>query len=152
PWPRRPRPGAPSEGHRGPGRRAASSPGAWSHPLSRAVTAAGWCLSGVSIEGEDAPLVAGVQAAGVGDVGVAGAAEGAGGRVADGGEGIGLVPGADPLEILGEGLVAHVVLAVLDSPVAAGVDAQVAARCARRGPALAPGLSLGRPGRPRADP
>ena len=46
---------------------------------------------------------------GVGDVGVPGAAEGADDQVADGGVGIGLVAGADLLEILAEGLVPDVV-------------------------------------------
>jgi hypothetical protein len=61
--------------------------------------------SGVSVQGEDALVVAGMPAAGVGDVGVAGPAEGTGGQVADGGVGVGLVPGADALHVLGEGLV-----------------------------------------------
>jgi hypothetical protein len=49
----------------------------------------------VPVEGKDALVVAAVVAAGVGDVGEPGAAEGAGDQVADGGIGIGLVPGAD---------------------------------------------------------
>jgi hypothetical protein len=48
----------------------------------------------VSVEGEDALVVAAVVAAGVGDVGEPGAAESVGYQVADGGVGIGLVPGA----------------------------------------------------------
>jgi hypothetical protein len=57
----------------------------------------------VSVEGQDALVIAVV--AGVGDVGKAGAADGAGGEVADGSVGTGLVPGADPLEVIGECLV-----------------------------------------------
>jgi hypothetical protein len=48
--------------------------------------------SGVSVEGEDALVVAAVPAAGVGDVGVPGVPERAGDQVADGCEGRGLVP------------------------------------------------------------
>jgi hypothetical protein len=69
--------------------------------------------SGVSVEGEDALVVAGMKTPGVGDAGAPGAAEGADDQVADGGVGIGLVAGADLLEILAEGLVPDVVLAVL---------------------------------------
>ena len=56
----------------------------------------GSCLS---VEGQDALVIAAVVAASVGDVGKAGAAEGADGEVADGSVGIGLVLGADPLEV-----------------------------------------------------
>src|SRR5262249_44684916 len=85
-----------------------------------------WIALGVSVQGEDASLVAGLVSAGVGDCGLPGAAEGAGDQVADGGPGIGLVSGACPLEVFAECLVAHVVLAVLDGPVTPGVGGQVA--------------------------
>ena len=61
--------------------------------------------SGVSVQGEDALVVAGMPAAGVGDVGVSGVPERAGDQVADGREGRGLVPGADFLPVLAESLV-----------------------------------------------
>jgi hypothetical protein len=51
--------------------------------------------SGVAVEGEDALVVAGVVAAGVGNAGIPGVAEGADDEIADGGIGMGLVPGAD---------------------------------------------------------
>ena len=51
--------------------------------------------SDVSVEGEDALVVAAVPAAGMGDVGVPGMPERAGDQVAYGGEGVRLVPGAD---------------------------------------------------------
>lgn len=79
--------------------------------------------SGVSVQREDAPLVAAVVAAGVGDVRVPGAAEGADDEVADRRVGIGLVPGADPLQVFAESLVPHVVPAVFDGPVVTGVGA-----------------------------
>jgi hypothetical protein len=63
----------------------------------------------VSVEGEDALVVAAVVAAGVGDVGEPGAAESADGEVTDSRVGIGLVPGADALEVFGECLVPYVV-------------------------------------------
>ena len=75
----------------------------------------------VSVEGQDALVIAAVVAAGVGDVGKADAAEGADGEVADGSVGIGLVPGADALEVFGECLVPYVMLAIFDAPVVAGV-------------------------------
>jgi len=63
----------------------------------------------VSVKSEDALVVAAVVATGVGGVGEPSAAESAGVQVADGGVGVGLVPGADLLEVFGECLVAHVV-------------------------------------------
>jgi hypothetical protein len=60
-------------------------------------------VSGVSVEGEDALVVAAVVAAGVGDVGEPGVPEGAGDQVADSGVGTGLVPGADLLGVFAEG-------------------------------------------------
>src|ERR1700750_1280645 len=78
----------------------------------------------VCVEGEYALVVAAVVAAGVGDVGEPGVAECACDRVADGGAGIGLVPGADPLEIFGECLVSDVARTVFNGPVAAGVEGQ----------------------------
>src|SRR5512135_3397710 len=92
------------------------------------------CLH-ISVEGEYALVVAAVVAAGVSDIREPGTAECAGDQVADGGIGIGLVPGADLLEILAEGLVPHVMLAVLDGPVAAGVGGQVAGTGQVRGQA-----------------
>jgi hypothetical protein len=83
-------------------------------------------VSGVSVEGEDALVIAAVVAAGVGDVGEPGAAEGAGNQVADGGIGIRLAPGADLLEVFAERLVPDVVLPVFDSPVVTCVDGEVA--------------------------
>jgi hypothetical protein len=56
----------------------------------------------VSVEGQDAPVVAAVAAAGVGKFGKADAAGYADGEVADGRVGIGLVPGADALEVFGD--------------------------------------------------
>lgn len=61
----------------------------------------------------------GVVAAGVGDVDVAGGAEGVDGLVAEGGQVLWSVAGAGLAVVLGEGDVAHVVGAVLDSPVVA---------------------------------
>jgi len=49
-------------------------------------------VSGVSLKGEDALVVAAVVEAGVGDVGEPGTAESASDQVADGSVGIGLVP------------------------------------------------------------
>ena len=54
------------------------------------------------MEDGDALVIAAVVAAGVGDVGVPGTAEGAGDQVADGGVGVGLVPGARPLEVFAD--------------------------------------------------
>jgi hypothetical protein len=88
------------------------------------VTGCARCSFSVSVEGEYALVVAAVVAAGVGDVGEPGAAECACDQVADGGAGIGLVPGADPLEIFGECLVSDVVRTVFNGPVAAGVKAR----------------------------
>jgi hypothetical protein len=59
----------------------------------------------VSVEGEDAPFVAAVVTADVGEAGVSGAAEGTGDQVADGRVRVGLVPGADALQVFGECLV-----------------------------------------------
>ena len=56
-------------------------------------------VSGVSVEGEDALVGAAVVAAGGGDVGVSFPAECAGDEVADGGVGVGLVPGAGFLRV-----------------------------------------------------
>ena len=91
-------------------------------------------VSRVAIEGEDALVVAAVIAAGVGDAGEPGAAESAGDQVADGRVGIGLVPGADTLEIFAGCLVPHVMLTVFDSPVLACAGGEVpwAARSAGR--------------------
>ena len=83
----------------------------------------------------------------MGDVGEPGVAEGAGDQVADGGVGVGLVPGADLLEVFAEGVVPDVVLAVFDGPVVAGVDGQVAGAgqvCGQAGDAV--GDLLVRPG------
>jgi hypothetical protein len=66
-------------------------------------------VSVVSVEREYALVVAAVVAAGVGDVREAGAAEGAGDQVADGGIGVRLAPGADLLEVFAEGLVPDIV-------------------------------------------
>jgi len=82
--------------------------------------------SGVSVEGKDALVVAAVVAAGAGDAGEPGAPEGADGQVADGSVGAGLVPGADLLQVLAKCLVPDIMLAVLDGPVVAGVDGQLA--------------------------
>ena len=71
----------------------------------------------------------------MGDAGEAGVAVGAGDEVADGCVGIAPVPGAGALEIFAEGLVADVVLAILDGPVVAGVDGQVAGAGQLRGQA-----------------
>jgi hypothetical protein len=91
--------------------------------------------SRVSAEGEDALVVAAVVTAGVGDVGEAGAAESADGEVADSRVGVGLVPGADALEVFGECRVPHVMLAVFDRPVPPGVDGQVVRAGQARGQA-----------------
>ena len=85
--------------------------------------------------GEYALVVVAVVAAGVGDVGEPGAAECACDQVAAGGVGIGLVPGADPLEIFGECLVSDVVRTVFNGPVAAGIEGQVAGSGQVRGQA-----------------
>jgi len=63
-------------------------------------------VSGISVEGEDALVVACVIAAGVGDVGEAFPADGADDEVADDGAGAGLVPGAGFLGVFAEGDVA----------------------------------------------
>ena len=89
----------------------------------------------VSVEPENALVVAAVVTTGVGCVGEPGAAEGTDDEVADGSVCIGLVPGADALQILGEGRIPDVILAVLDGPVPAGVDAQVAGSGQVRGQA-----------------
>lgn len=91
--------------------------------------------SRVSVEGEDALVVAAVVAAGVGDVGEADAAESADGEVADGRVGVGLVPGPDALEVFGERRVWHVMRAVFDRPVPPGVDGQVVGGGQARGQA-----------------
>ena len=59
-------------------------------------------VSVVSVEGEDALVVASVVAAGVGHVGEPLPAECAGDEVADGGAGVRLVPGADALVVFTE--------------------------------------------------
>ena len=71
-------------------------------------------------------VVACVVAAGLGYVLEAGLACGAGGEVADGGVGNGLAAGSGFLGVLVEGDVADVVLVVLDAPMLAGGDGQVA--------------------------
>jgi hypothetical protein len=65
-------------------------------------------VSGVSVEGEDALVVAAVVAAGVGDGGESCVAEGAGDQVAESGVGIGLVPGGDLLGVFMGGDVADI--------------------------------------------
>ena len=94
---------------------AASSP-ASSGWCRRGFPLRGWwqyAVLGVSVEGEDAAVVAGVVAAGAGDVGEAVLPGGADDEVADGGGVGGLVAGACLLGVLAEGDVADVVLAVV---------------------------------------
>jgi len=80
----------------------------------------------VSVEFKDVLVVARAVAAGTGDAGEAGLAGGADGEVAEGGAVGGQVPGSGFLGVLAEGDDADVVAPVLDRPVLAGVDGQVA--------------------------
>ena len=69
--------------------------------------------SGVSVEFEGAAVVSSVVAASCGDIGVAFLSECAGYEVADGGEGVGLVPGPGLLRIFPECDITDIMLAVL---------------------------------------
>ena len=73
---------------------------------------------GVSVQGEDALVVADVVATGVGDVGKPGAAAGADDEVADGGVGVWLVPGPDPGGVFAEGDVADILRGSRGRPMA----------------------------------
>jgi hypothetical protein len=90
---------------------------------------------GVSVKGEDALVVASVMAAGVGDVGVSGAAERTGDEVADASHRVGLVPGAHLLLVFAECDVADIMLTVFDAPVLAGVPGEVTRAGQARGQA-----------------